>query len=107
MIAAERYKMVDRPRLRLDCLQRTLNVAMSDLEIADIGDVGFIRSASGDRVVAVDQHAARLPDRGRPEAGAGTVRRTEVIGNPGDADRRAGVAAPEAEKARARRKSRN
>ena len=107
MVAAERDEMVDRPRLRLDRCQRTLDVAMRDPEIADIGDVGLGRRAAGDRMVAIDQHAAGLPDRGRPEAGAGTVRGAEVIRNAGDADRRAGVAAPDAEKARARRKSRN
>ena len=107
MIAAERDEMLDRPRLRLDRRQRPLNVAMGDPEIADIGDVGLGRRAAGDRMVAIDQHAAGLPDRGRPEPRARTVRGAEVIRNPGDADRRAGVAALEPEKARARRKSRN
>ena len=65
------------------------------------------RRRAGDRVVAVDQHAAGLADRRRAEARARPVRGAEIIGNAGDADRRGGIAALDAEKARPRRKSRN
>ena len=106
MIPAERDEMVDWPRLRLDRRQRTLDIPVRDPEVADIGDLAVVRRTAGDRVVAIDQHATGLPNRGRAETRAGTVRGAKVIRNPGDADRRARVAAPESEKARARCKSR-
>ena len=49
---------------------------------------------------AVNQHPARLPDRARPEAGAGPVRGADVERNAGDADRCRGVARRQSEKAR-------
>src|SRR6202043_1420570 len=60
VVAAERDEMAQRLCLRLDCLQRALDIAMGDAEIADIGDVlpRFVpcRCGAGDRVVAIDQH---------------------------------------------------
>ncbi len=106
MVAAERNEMIDRACLCLDRRQRALDIAMHDPEIADIGNFGFGRGATGDRVIAIDQHAAGLPDRGRTEARTRTIRGTEIVGNAGDADRCAGIAALETKKTRASRKSR-
>src|SRR5205807_4282509 len=78
VVAAERDQMIERPRLRLDRRERTGDVAMGNRKIADIGDVLFGWRRPGDRVVAIDQHAARLADRRRPEAGAGPVRGAEI-----------------------------
>lgn len=45
------------------------------------------------RMVAVDQHPARLPNRGWSEPGSDPIGRAEVEGNASDANRRAGVIA--------------
>ncbi len=52
------------------------------------------------RMVAVHQHPARLPYRRRAEPRAGPVGGADVEGNAGDADRRAGIMALDAEKRR-------
>ena len=67
MIAAERDEMPKCRRLLLDLGERALDVAMRDAEIADIGEVQLLDLGPGRRVVAIDQHAARLADRGGPE----------------------------------------
>jgi arginase family enzyme len=107
MVAAERNDVVERPRLRLDRRQRAGDVAVGEAKIADIGDVAVGRLRPGDRLVAVNQHAARLADRGRAKARARPVRGAEVMGNAGDADRRPGIAAFDPEKARPGRISRD
>ena len=106
VIAAERDQMVERPRLRLDRRERTGDVAVGNRKIADIGDVLSGRRRPGDRVVAIDQHAARLADRRRPKPGAGPVRGAEIEGDAGDANRRSGIIALDPEKARPHGKSR-
>ncbi len=99
VVAAERDQMVERPRLRLDRRERAADVAMRDREIADIGDVLFGRRRAGDRMVAIDQHAARLADRRRSETGARAVRGTEIKRDAGDANRPRRIAAFDPEKA--------
>ncbi len=101
VVASKRDQMVERARLCLDRRQRAGDVAMRDGKIADIGDVLLARRRTGNRMVAVDQHAAGLADRRRPEASAGPVRGAEIEGDPGDANRRRGVIALDPEKARA------
>ena len=95
-----------RNALTADGWLRTGDVAVGNRKIADIGDVLSGRRRPGDRVVAIDQHAARLADRRRPEAGAGPVRGPEIEGDPGDANRRRGIIALDPEKARPHGKSR-
>src|ERR1044072_6515427 len=58
MIAAERDEVIDRACLCLDRRQRALDIAVCDLEIADMGDLGSGRGATGNRMIAIDQHAA-------------------------------------------------
>src|SRR5947209_9461923 len=93
-------------RLLLDLGERAFDVAMSNAEIADIGDVHLLDLGPGRRVIAIDQHAARLADRGGPEPRPRPVRSAEIKRNAGDAD--CGVAARmlDAEKARPCGKSR-
>src|SRR6516162_4298152 len=79
---------------------------MSDAEIADIREIQRRRVSPIRRMVAIDQHAARLADRSRPKTCAGPVRSAEIIRNARDANGGVGVAALDAEKARAHRKSR-
>ena len=100
VVAAQCDNVVERSRLRLDRRERAGGVAVGKAEIADVGDVPLGRLPPGDRVVAVDQHAARLADRRRAKAGARPVRGAQIIGNAGDADRRPGIAAFDPEKAR-------
>ena len=59
------------------------------------------------RVIAVDQHAARLPDGGRPEARAAAVRGADVERNAGNGERGIVGAARDREKARRQGECRN
>src|SRR6266436_3379890 len=92
--------MLDPRRLRLDLSERAGDVAVRDAEIADIGKVERFDLGRGCRVVAIDQHAARLADRRWSEARPGPVRGAQIERNPGDGDRGAGACALEAEKRR-------
>ena len=103
MVAAERDQMLERRRLRLDLGQAAENVAVGETEIADIREIQRRRVPPVRRMVAIDQHAARLADRGRTEPGARPVRGAEIEGNAGDANRGVGVAALDAEKSRRER----
>src|SRR5215831_17042147 len=80
---------------------------MGDAEIADIGEIQPFDLGPGGRMVAVDQHAARLADRGRAEPRARPVGGAEIKRDAGDADRRIGIAVLKAKKARPCGKSGN
>src|SRR5215469_6646831 len=99
--------MLQRRSLCLDPRERALDIAMGDAKIADIGEVKPLHLSPGGRMIAVDEHPARLPDRRRPEARPGPVRGTEIKRDPGDTDRRVGVCLCEAEKGRPDCKSRD
>ena len=106
VVAAERHEMGKRRGLRLDLGQAALNVAVCDAEIADIGEVERLDLGPGGGMVAIDQHAARLADRRGPEPRSRPVRGAEIERDAGDADRRVGGRALDAEKGRPGRKSR-
>src|SRR5437879_5512969 len=99
--------MLERRRLGLDLGECARNVAVSDAEIADIGEIHRLDIGPGGWMTAVHQHAARLPDRGRPEARPRPVRGAEIERDAGDADRRIGARALDAEKSRSGGESRD
>src|SRR5260370_27862668 len=100
VITAERDKVPKRRRLLLDLDERALDVAMRDAKIADIGEIQLLDFGPGGGVIAIDQHAARLADCGRPEPRPRAARGAEVEGDAGDADRRIRVRALDAQRAR-------
>src|SRR5271165_1594869 len=106
MIAAERDEVPNWCRLLLDLGERALDIAVRDAEVADIGEIKLLDLGPGGRMVAVDQHAARLADRRRAEPRPRTVRGAEIERDAGYADRRVGVRAFDAEKTRPDSKSR-
>jgi hypothetical protein len=60
-----------------------------------------------DRMIAIDEHPARLSDRRRAEPRAGAVRRAEIEGNAGNANRGVRIRAGDPEKSRRNRKGRD
>src|ERR1700736_3443759 len=68
------------------------------LDLADIGEVERFDLGPGCRMVAIDQHAARLADCRWPKARPGPVRGAQIKRDSGDANRRIGVGAFDAEK---------
>ena len=100
VIAAQRDEMREAVRGLLDPREARRDVAQREIEIADVGERqgGGIDPMDGMR--AVDQHAARLPDRRRPEPRAAPVGGADIEGNAGDRDRRGAVAALDAEECR-------
>ena len=90
VVAAQRDQMRERGRLLLDQREalrgyRRAQCAKSPMS-ARGSAAGSIHNAG---MVAVDQHAARLSDRGRPEARAAAVGGADVERNAGNAERRA------------------
>ena len=88
------------PRRLLDPREARRDVAEREIEVADVGE----RQGRGidpmDGMRAVDEHAARLPDRRRPEPRAAPVGGADIERNAGDRDRRGAVAALDAEECR-------
>src|SRR5438132_2474591 len=99
--------MLNPRRLCLDLGERARDVAMRDAEIADIGEIHCLDLGPGCRMIAIDQHPARLADCRRPEACPGPVRGAEIEWYPGDAECRVGAHALDAEEAWPRSKSRD
>ncbi len=99
VIAAQRDEVCDRRGLFLDERQALRDVAERNPEIADVGHRkrGGVDPAL--RVIAVHQHAARLPDRSRPETRAAAVGGAQIERDAGNAERRVGGAARDREKA--------
>ena len=73
MIAAERDQVPKRSRLRLDLGESAFDIAVGDPDIPDIGDIEVLHVGPRGRVIAVDEHAARLADCRRPEPRSGPV----------------------------------
>src|SRR5258707_6657610 len=92
--------MLNPRRLCLDLGERARDVAMRDAEIADIGEIHCLDLGPGCRMIAIDQHPARLADCRRPESRPGPVRGAEIEWYPGDADRCVGARAFDTEKRR-------
>src|SRR6516164_7872125 len=107
VVAAEGDEVTERCRLFLDLGERALDVTVRDTEIADIGKIQPLHLGPGRRVIAIDQHSARLADRRRPKPRARPVRGAEIERDAGDANRRVGIEAFDAEKGWTRGKSRN
>src|SRR5260370_33483730 len=68
VIAAERAEVRERRRLRLDLGKRARDVAVGDVEIADIGEIEPLHLGPGRRAIAINEHAARLADGGRTKS---------------------------------------
>ncbi len=100
VLAAERHQVPDRTRLFLDAREARRDVAQRDRKIADIRDRQGrgVDPVSG--MIAVDQHAARVPDRAGPEARAAAIGGADVERDPGDADLSRGVATADPEERR-------
>jgi hypothetical protein len=107
VIAAKCHQVRERRRLFLDLCERACDVAMCNPEITDIGNIQPLDRGPRGRMIAVDQHPARLADRRRPKPRPGPVRGTKIERNPGNADRCFGARALDAEKARSSGKSRD
>src|SRR5262245_4139571 len=88
VVPAQCDNMPEGRRLLLDFGEATLDVAVRDRQIADVGEIQALHFGPRRRVVTIDQNAARLTDRRRPEPCSGSVRGTEIEWNAGDADRR-------------------
>ena len=107
VIAAQGDEMLDLTRLLLDQRHAADKVAKRDREVADVGQRQLCCIDAVLRMLAIHQHAARLPDRPRPEPGAAPIGRAEVERNSGNADRRGGIAASGAEECRRNRVGRH
>ena len=106
MIAAERNEVLMLGRLRFDQPKTFADVAERDREIADISDRKRRGIDPPVRMIAVDQHAAGVPDRHRTEARAAAVGGADVERDPGDMERGLAGRPRQAEEGRRRRKGR-
>ena len=100
MVAAQRQQVIDRRGLLLDQPDGVGDVAERDREIADVRQRQRGRIDAPVGMVAVGEHAARLADGPRPEAGAGTVGGAEIEGDAGDAEFGVAVVTADAEEGR-------
>ena len=100
VIAAQRDEVCDLTGLLLDALQAAGDVSQRDDEVADVGQMpgGWIDPMQ--RMLAVDQHPARLSNCRWSESRSRPVGRAKVIRNAGDTNRRIWIAAGGPEKRR-------
>src|SRR5688572_25564057 len=81
MVAAKRDEVLERRRLLLYEREAFRYVAQRNVEVADVSHRQRRGIGPPVRMVAVHQHAAGLPDGGRPEPGAAAVGGADIERN--------------------------